>query len=165
MKEFELTFYKKANGDCPVSEFLLSLNNVMRNKMLHQMELLEMFGNQPKGDYSKYVSDGIFEIRAQTKTDITRILFFFGENKEIVLTNGFVKKTQKIPASEVETAMRYRADFWEQMNVRTMGNTKQASFGHPSNRRPRLDDIVREAEKGSASKKGSKSKGKKPYQR
>lgn len=53
MKGFELIFYRKSNGDCPVSDFLTSLNTVMRYKMLHQLDLLELYGNHPKGDFTK----------------------------------------------------------------------------------------------------------------
>ena len=67
MKEFELIFYKKANGDCPVSDFLASLNKVMRFKLMHQLDMLELYGNNPKGDFSKFVNDGIFEVVLKTK--------------------------------------------------------------------------------------------------
>ena len=30
---------------------------------------------------------------------------------KIILTNGYVKKTQKTPQGEVELAMRYKADY------------------------------------------------------
>ena len=36
---------------------------------------------------------------------------FFVVGKKIVLTNGFTKKTQKTPKSEIELAKRYRADY------------------------------------------------------
>jgi phage-related protein len=31
--------------------------------------------------------------------------------RRVILTNGFVKKTMKIPPREIECAKRYRADF------------------------------------------------------
>lgn len=145
MKDFELVFYKKANGDCPVSEFLTSLNKVMRYKMMHSLDLLELYGNHPKGDYSKFVSDGIFELRAQTRTDITRILYFFDANRQIVLTNGFVKKTQKMPASELETAKRYRADYLSRVKN---GKDPEKETVHPTTGpkwRPKLDELVSDA--------------------
>jgi len=39
------------------------------------------------------------------------VLYFFFVGRKIILTNGFVKKTQKTPASEVETAKKYRAEY------------------------------------------------------
>lgn len=34
MAEFEVIFYEKENGDCPVEDFLISLNTKMRAKMV-----------------------------------------------------------------------------------------------------------------------------------
>lgn len=146
MKEFEIVFYKKANGDCPVSDFLNSLNKVMRFKMMHSLDLLELYGNRPRGDHSKFVEDGIFEVRAQTKTDITRIMFFFDADRKIVLTNGFVKKSQRMPASELETAKRYRADHIARTKERAKDAPGAARFTRGPQWRPKFDDLVADAQ-------------------
>lgn len=52
-----------------------------------------------------------FEIRTKFGSDITRVLYFFVIGRRIILTNGFVKKTQKTPASEIALAKQYRADY------------------------------------------------------
>ena len=56
-------------------------------------------------------SDGIFEIRAKVSSNICRVLYFFYFGNQIILTNGFVKKTSKTPAKEIEKAKRYRKDY------------------------------------------------------
>jgi phage-related protein len=43
------------------------------------------------------------------------VLYFFYYEGKIVLTNGFVKKTQKIPPEEIKLAKERRADFKERM--------------------------------------------------
>ena len=35
----------------------------------------------------------------------------FVVGKKVILTNGFIKKTQKTPASEITLAKQYRADY------------------------------------------------------
>lgn len=116
MNDFEIVFYRRASGECPVCDFLDSLNK-----------------------------EGIFELRAQTRTDITRIMFFFDENRKIVLTNGFIKKTQKMPLSEFELAKKYRSDY--------LSRKKELESSQKSSRptsgpqwRPKLDDIMSSAE-------------------
>ena len=47
---------------------------------------------------AKHLDDGIFELRTVQGNNITRILYFFVVGKTIVLTNGFIKKTQKTPS-------------------------------------------------------------------
>ena len=74
---------------------------------------LETFGNQLREPHSKPLEDGIYEIRAKVASDITRVLYFFVVNKKIILTNGFVKKTQKTPDNEIALAQKYRKDYLE----------------------------------------------------
>ena len=45
MTEFEVIFYEKENGDCPVEEFITALDVKMRAKMVGLLELLEEKGN------------------------------------------------------------------------------------------------------------------------
>ena len=57
------------------------------------------------------IPQGIFELRAKVGSDITRVLYFFYVEQHIILTNGFIKKTQKTPPKEIERAKKYRADY------------------------------------------------------
>ena len=88
----------------------------MQAKLFRLLELLELKGNELREPYSKSLSDGIFEIRAIQGNNITRVLYFFVVGKKIILTNGFVKKTQKTPISEIEKALEYRKDFLKRYN-------------------------------------------------
>lgn len=112
MSEFKAEFYE--NGDeIPVKEFLDSLDDKMRAKFLMEIKLLEEKGNQLREPYSKPLGDGIFELRAKVGTDISRVLYFFYYEGRIILTHGFVKKTQKTPPSEFLKAKQYKKDFIE----------------------------------------------------
>ncbi len=115
MADFEVIFYEKENGDCPVEEFINSLDVKMRAKMIGLLELLEEKGNQLREPYSKPIDDGIFEIRCKVGNNITRVLYFFYYEGKIILTNGFIKKTQKTPPEEIKLAKERRADFKERM--------------------------------------------------
>ena len=57
----------------------------------------------------------LFEIRCKVGNNISRVLYFFYFEGKIILTNGFVKKTQKTPTEEIQLAQKYRADFKERM--------------------------------------------------
>lgn len=92
---FEVEFYEKSDGTYPAEEFILSQDVKMRAKLFRLLELLELKGHELREPYSKSLSDGIFEIRAIQGNNITRVLYFFVVGKKIILTNGFVKKTQK----------------------------------------------------------------------
>ena len=61
--------------------------------------------------YSKPLENGILELRTKQGSDITRVLYFFIVGKKVVLTNGFVKKSQKTPKIEKKLAKTYKADY------------------------------------------------------
>ena len=56
-------------------------------------------------------TNGIFELRLG-KTNIARASFFFQPGQEIIVTNGYVKKRQKLDQGELQRALRYKDD-WE----------------------------------------------------
>ena len=111
MQEYDIEFYDKADGTEPAKDFILSLDTKMQAKVLRTVSLLREAGPSLRDPYSKSLSDGIFEIRTKFGSDITRVLYFFVIGKKIILTNGFIKKTQKTPPAEIELAKQYRADY------------------------------------------------------
>lgn len=110
---FKVIFYEKQNGECPVETFMLNLDIKMRAKMVGLLEILEEKGNLLREPYTKHLEDGIYEIRCKVGNNISRIMFFFYYQGEIVLTNGFVKKTIKTPKREIELAKQFRKDYLE----------------------------------------------------
>ena len=46
---------------------------------------------------------------------ISRVLYFFVIGRRIILTHGFVKKTNKTPVAEIERTISYRKDFLERL--------------------------------------------------
>ncbi len=109
--KFTVEFYEKENGEIPVINFIDSLEPKMGAKVLSLIEILEEKGNQLRLPYSECLEDGIFELRCKFGSDITRTLYFFYEGANIILTNGFVKKTQKTPTQEIKLAKLRRTDY------------------------------------------------------
>lgn len=117
MQKFEVEFYETADGKQPAKEFLLSLDKKMRAKMADTIIILQDNGYELREPYSKHLSEGIFELRAKVGSDITRVLYFFYVDRHIILTNGFIKKTQKTPPREIERAKKYRADYLSRKEI------------------------------------------------
>ena len=108
---YEVEYYELPDGSRPAEEFILAQNVKMRAKIFMALEFLEEKGPMLREPFSKPLGEGIFEVRAKQGTDISRVLYFFVVGKKVILTNGFVKKTQKTPPREIEKARRYRADY------------------------------------------------------
>jgi phage-related protein len=108
---FDIEFYRLPNGDKPVKIFLDSLDAKMRLKALGSMDILAEFGNKLREPYSKAIGNGLFELRIRFANDVMRIFYFFVVGNKIVLTNGFVKKTQKTPPNEITLAKKYKNEY------------------------------------------------------
>ena len=117
MQTFIVDFFKTTGGLCPTTDFLDSLSEKMRAKVLRTIMLLEQNGNNLREPYSKPLGDGIFELRVQHASDISRVLYFFTIGNNIILTHGFVKKTQKTPKAEIVRAKKYRADYLQRKEL------------------------------------------------
>jgi phage-related protein len=111
MSEFEIIFYEKEDGTMPAQDFLDSLDDKMRAKMILTVDMLKNKGNRLREPYSKPLDDGIMELRAVVGTNISRVLYFFVVGQKVILTNGFIKKTQKTPKKEITLAQKYREDY------------------------------------------------------
>ena len=93
----EIKFYEDQTGRVPVKEFLDGLDIKMRQKMLRSIQALQDMGISLRMPLSESLEDGIFELRAKSGTNISRVMYFFIIGNRAVLTHGFIKKTQKTP--------------------------------------------------------------------
>jgi len=98
-KEYFTNFYEKQKQK-------------VKGKILWTFRLLETQKQVPD-DYLKHIegTDGLYEIRVQQGSDIFRIFCFFDEGKLIVLANGFQKKTQNTPKSEIDKALKIKKEY------------------------------------------------------
>ena len=84
-------------------EFLATLTEKEIQKVKYVLSLLEI----------KSIRDGLYELRIEYNSNIYRIFFIFDEGKIVVLFNGFQKKTQKTPKSEIEKALKIKEEYYE----------------------------------------------------
>lgn len=107
----KVIFYRTVNGKCPVEEFLDSLPGKVAQKIVWVLKLLEDLEVVPAVYFSKMSgTDDIWECRIKQGSNIYRI-FAFWKGNEIILTHGFIKKTQKTSQNEIEKAENYKKDY------------------------------------------------------
>lgn len=107
-----INFYRTESGDCPVEEFLDSLSGKQAQKVLWVLRLIEELDVVPQQYLQKLVNtQDIWEVRVQFGGDIFRLLGFFAGSSWLILTNGFAKKSQKTPRSEIDLATRRKNEY------------------------------------------------------
>jgi hypothetical protein len=97
-------------GDSPIDEFLDGLPEKPRGKIEKWIELLEEKGPDLPRPYADVLHDKIRELRVSFSHYEYRLLYFI-HGKTIVITNGFLKKTQKVPTDAIDRAERCRIDW------------------------------------------------------
>ena len=107
----KITFYKNYFQD-----FFAKQNKKLKAKIVWTFDLVEDLQRVPE-TYLKHIenTDGLYEIRVQSGSDIFRIFCFFDQGQLVVLANGFQKKTQKIPTKEIEMALKIKAEYESEM--------------------------------------------------
>jgi phage-related protein len=106
-----VVFFKTDAGNDPAREWLKSLPRDERHSIGE--DLLTVQHAWPVGKpLVDHLGDGIWELRSRLPNRIARTLFTVARS-EIVVLHGFIKKTRKTPAQELELA-RWRKRIYEQ---------------------------------------------------
>jgi len=98
-KENFVSFYRKQNEK-------------IQEKIEYAFDLVRYEKQVPK-KFFKYLenTNGIYEIRVITTFKSIRILCFFDKGQLVVLTNCFIKKTQKTPKKEIKLAEKLKKEY------------------------------------------------------
>jgi phage-related protein len=59
-------------------------------------------------------TDGLFEMRIKVNSNIYRVFCCFDEGNLVIIFNGFQKKTQKTPKSEIDKATKLKKEYFEE---------------------------------------------------
>jgi phage-related protein len=107
MKYRTIFFYKDYFDD-----FYQQQRTKVKNKILWTLRIIEILPIVPEL-YLKHIegTDGLYEIRVQQGSDIFRIFCFFDHEQLVVLANGFQKKTNKTPKSEIDKALKIKIEY------------------------------------------------------
>ncbi len=91
--------------------FFLSLDDGARRKVAYVLDVLKT-QQRPGKNFVKHIREGVFELRVQHEGNIYRAFFIFDEGNIVMLFNGFQKKSQKTPKSEIEKAIKLKNEYY-----------------------------------------------------
>jgi phage-related protein len=108
-KKIVARFYELASGKKPVRDWIVSLDSVDRRAVGKDIQKVE-FGWPIGMPYCRPLGHGLWEVRSDISSGrIARILFCIIDG-DMILLNGFVKKSQKAPQQEIELALRRKKE-------------------------------------------------------
>ena len=101
-------------------EFMEGLTAKEREKVDCGLVLLKTQDWLPT-KFVKHIRDGLYELRTEYNGNIYRVFFIFDEGNIVVLFNGFQKKTQKTPSSEITKALMIKERYYEYKRANDSG--------------------------------------------
>ncbi len=101
-KDYYLDFYNKQNEK-------------VKDKFDYVLFLISVAERIPKKFFDHITeTDGLYEIRIEYNSNIYRVFSCFDEGNLVILFNGFQKKTQKTPLSEIEKALGLKYEYFQE---------------------------------------------------
>ena len=107
---WEVDDYRSPQGTRPVKVFLDGLSVHAKAKVYAALEMLATEGNQLQLPKSRALADGLFEMRIGHREGPFRVIYCFRPGRKIVLLHAFVKRTEQIPARELDLARARRSE-------------------------------------------------------
>ena len=108
MRYFKTRFLEEAD------KFISSLGPKTIKKIFYNIDLAEQT-NDPK--LFKKLQNDIWEFRIKYAGRQIRLLAFWdktdNQNTLVIATHGFIKKADKVPANEIDRAVRLRDNYFE----------------------------------------------------
>ena len=91
--------------------FIQDLTEKEQQKVKYGLLLLKS-QDKVSARFVKYIRNELYELRTSYNGNIFRVFFIFDDGNVVVLFNGFQKKTQKTPESEIELAIKIKESYY-----------------------------------------------------
>ena len=115
--KFTIEWYYDRNGKSVAKDFFMKSSEELQDKFLLLVKKMADFGKIYDIKKFRNEGDGIFAFKPQPD----RYLSFFTYGSKIIVTNGFKKKTDKLPKNEKKIAIKFREEYFN----RNIGGKKR----------------------------------------
>jgi phage-related protein len=98
---WEIEYYNEK-----VLKNILSMPDDMVARFNNYAELMEQHGPALGMPHSKAMGKSLFELRVKGESGISRIFYCTIKGERVIILHSFIKKTQKTPIKEIDTARK-----------------------------------------------------------
>lgn len=106
-KEFTVEWYFTEQGKSGAFEYFEDLTEIQQDKLFYLIKTLADIGKIFNKEKFNFEGDQFFAF----KTAPDRFLCFFFEGAQVIITNAYKKKSQKMPPKEKEKALKAKEDY------------------------------------------------------
>jgi phage-related protein len=99
--EWTIVYYSE-----PVQEEILAMQAGFLGRYLRYTDRMEVYGPDLGMPHTRAIGDGLFELRLKAPEGIARIFYCILVGKKIMILHQFIKKTDRTPLKELNTARR-----------------------------------------------------------
>ena len=93
-------------------DFYKSQDEKVQEKIEYVLDFVRYEKQVPKKFFKRLEgTDGIYEVRVITTNKNIRILCFFDKGNLVILTNCFLKKSQKTPRKEIKLSEKLKKEY------------------------------------------------------
>lgn len=109
MKKITALFYENSNSKKPVKEWLLSLDKADRKIIGEDIKTVE-YGFPIGMPICRKLDSKLYEVRSNISSKRIARVIFTVTSGYMILLNGFIKKDQKTPKSEIDLALKRKKE-------------------------------------------------------
>lgn len=106
-KKFIIEWYFDEKSYSEALEYFESLSEGAQDKLFYLLKRMGDFGVISDKTKFRFEGDSIYAFKPQPH----RFLCFFMKGKKIIITNGFYKKTDKLPRDEKNKSVKYMENY------------------------------------------------------
>jgi phage-related protein len=110
-ERYTIEWYFDPNGLSQPLDYFYAMSNSQKRKLLMLFKRMGDFGRISDKTKFRNENDGIYAFKPQPD----RFLSFFTSNKKIIVTEGFIKKSNKLPKSIKDRSLRIESDYLERV--------------------------------------------------
>ena len=110
--KYQVVYYKTRNSRCPTADFVEGLEASHQVYIMNGLERLAQHGLRIGRPHVAFLRDDIYELRVRARRNAYRFFFFFFDGRKFVITHGYLKRSRKVPDSEIDKAVEYRQDYY-----------------------------------------------------
>ena len=111
MPRTQVVFFCEKDGAVPLLAWFERLPRRAQDKCRVRIERLAELGYDLRRPEADYLENGVYELRAKHSGVNYRMLYFFHQQKAVVLSHGFSKQQAKVPEREIRAAVDRKRRF------------------------------------------------------